>query len=250
MKVEKTRNVEPLKELDEQVYFEALKEKKIDELENEIALAGKSLTIPREIMELPIQAQTVLSFYNDKDYINAETGNKTYNNIVESYIASLDDTNWVEDIFEKFPFYDKEGKEIGYRTIVKPEKKTQYTLLKSKAISFWNEHNLNQVIDIYKQLMLGGRKREDMLKDAIVDDALFHPDDNYRLKSRAQAIKVMGMDKNVIMQGMDVWLKGGGKEFGAHMAKTLGIAGADLSKYVEDDSNEWNHSWQRIKEDI
>ena len=238
MKVEKARNVEPLKELDEKVYFEALKEKKIDTLENEIALAGKSLTIPREIMELPIQAQTVLSFYNDKDFMNEETGNKVYNNIVESYIASLDDTSWVADIFEKFTISDRDGNAVGYRTMVKPEKKTQYTMLKSKAISFWNEHNLNQVIDIYKQLMLGGRKREDMLKDAIVDDALFHPDDNYRLKSRAQAIKVMGMDKNVVMQGLDVWLKGGGKEFGTHMAKTMGIVGADLSKYVEDDGNE------------
>ena len=238
MKVEKTRNVEPLKELDEVTYFEALKEKKIDTYENEIALAGKSLTIPREIMELPIQAQTVLSFYNDKDYLNPETGNKVYNNIVESYIASLDDTSWVADIFEKFDVTDKEGNVVGYRTMVKAEMKTQYTILKSKAITYWNEHNLNQVVDIYKQLMLGGRKREDMLKDAIIEDALFHPDDNYRLKSRGQAIKVMGMDKNVVMQGLDVWLKGGGKEFGAHMAKNLGMPNADFSKYVEEDDNE------------
>lgn len=238
MKVDRKRNVEPLEELDETKYFEALKEKKIDTLENEIALAGKSLTIPKEIMELPIQAQTVLSFYNDKDFINKETGNKVYNNIVESYIASLEDALWIEDIFEKFDVTDRDGNVVGYRTVVKPEMKTQYTLLKSKAITYWNEHQLNQVIDIYKQLMLGGRKQEDMLKDAIIEDALFHPDDNYRLKSRGQAIKVMGMDKNVAMQGMDVWLKGGGKEFGTHMAKTLGIVGADLTKYVEGEDNE------------
>lgn len=238
MKVDKTRDVEPLKEFDETTYFNALKDNKLEEYENEIALAGNALMIPKEIMELPIQAQTVLSFYNDKDFVNKETGNKTFNNIVESYIASLEDAVWVEDIFEKFPVYDKDGNESGYRTMVSPDKKKEYTLLKSKAISYWNEFQLNQVVDIYKQLMLGGRKKEDMLKDAIVDDALFHPDDNYRLKSRAQAIKVMGMDKNVVMQGLDVWLKGGGKEFGKHMAQSLGIAGADFTKYVEEDENE------------
>jgi len=238
MEVNKQRNVEPLEELDNDTYFQALKEKKLDTYENEIALVGETLMIPKEIIELPIQAQTVLSFYNDKDYINKETGNKTYNNIVESYIASIEESSWVEDIFQKFPVYDKDGNETGYRTMVAPEKKKEYTILKSKAISYWNKNELNQVVDIYKQLMLGGRKREDMLKDAIVDDALFHPDENYRLKSRGQAIKVMGMDKNVVMQGMDVWLKGGGKEFGSHMAKAFGIASADLSKYIEGEQDE------------
>lgn len=238
MKVDKKRDVEPLNDMDQATYFEAIKEKKLETYENEIALAGSSLLIPKEIMELPIQAQTVLSFYNDKDFINKETGNKTFNNIVESYIASLDDTSLIEDIFEKYFVYDANGKETGYKTIVKPDMKKEYTLLKSKAISYWNEHQLNQVVDIYKQLMLGGRKREDMLKDAIVDDALFHPDENYRLKSRSQAIKVMGMDKNVRMIGMDVWAKGGGKEFGSHMAKQLGVSGVDLSKYVEGEEDE------------
>ena len=113
------------------------------------------------------------------------------------------------------------------------------TKSKNNSDTLTHLSNFSTNENMYKQIAKEyHKKRKDMLKDAIVDDALFHPDDNYRLKSRAQAIKVMGMDKNVIMQGMDVWLKGGGKEFGAHMAKTLGIAGADLSKYVEDDDNE------------
>lgn len=235
MKVDKAREVEPLKDIDEEVYFQALKEKNLDTYENEIALANGSLSIPKEILELPIQAQTVLSFYNDRNFLNKETGKPTYNDIIESYIASLDDTSWIEDIFDKIPVYDKDGNEKGYTTIVKSEEKQKYMLLKTKAISYWNNHNLNQMVDIFKTLMLGGRKQEDMLKDAIVSDALYHPDDNYRLKSRGQAIKVMGMDKNVQMQGMDVWQKGGGKEFGIHMAKALGIPSADLTPYIEDD---------------
>jgi hypothetical protein len=237
MEVNKKREVEPLKEFDEATYFTALKDNKLDTYENEIALAKGGLTIPKEILELPIQAQTVLSFYNDKDYINKETGRKTFNDIVESYIASIEDTTWIEDIFEKFDIYDKNDHVAGYKTIVKPEKKQQYTLLKTKAISYWNEQNLNMMVEIFKSLMLGGRKREDMLKDAIVDDALFHPDDNFRLKNRSLAVKVMGMDKNVQMLGMDVWQKGGGREFGSHMAKALGIKSADLSQYIEEDEN-------------
>lgn len=237
MEVHKKRDVEPLKDISDETYFTALKEGTLETYENEIALAKGTLTIPKEIMELPIQAQTVLSFYNDREYINPETGRKTFNNIVECYIASLDDTKWVEDIFDKIDVYDKDGNKTGYTTVVKSEQKQKYTMLKTKAISFWNEHNLNQMVDIFKSLMLGGRKREDMLKDAIVDDALFHQNENIRLKNRSLAIKVMGMDKNVAMQGMDVWLKGGGKEFGTHMAKAFGIASADLSQYIEEDND-------------
>lgn len=238
MKVEKQRTLEPLRELDKETYLDALKSNNVKEYENEIALLKDELAIPVEIMELPYQAQSMLSFYNDKSWINKETGSKTYNDIVESYIASLETTQWVEDIFDKIPVYDADGNETGYRTLPNPNKKHQYMLLKQKAISYWNNYNLSQMVDIFKKLMLGGRKQEDMLKDAIIDDALYHPDDNYRLRSRNQAIKVMGMDKNVQVLGQDVWIKGGGKDFGKHAANTLGISSLDLSKYVEEDDNE------------
>ncbi len=238
MDINKTREVEPLKDLDEVTYFEALKENKLDTYENEIALSEGALTIPKEILELPKQAQHMLSFYNDKDWINKETAKKSFNNIVESYIASLDDSSWVDEIFTRFDTYDKDGNIIGYGAIVNPEKKAQYMMLKQKAISYWNNNNLQQVVDVFKKLMLGGRKQEDLLKDSIIEDALYHEDDNYRLRSRNQAIKIMGMDKNVQMQGQDVWLKGGGREFGEHLAKTLGNIFQDNSGYVIGDDKD------------
>lgn len=238
MKVEKQRTLEPLRELDKETYLDALKSKNVNQYENEIALLKDELSIPVEIMELPYQAQSMLSFYNDKAWINKETGSKTYNDIVESYIASLEDSDWIETIFEKIPVYDENGNETGYRTLPNPEKKHQYMLLKQKAISYWNNNNLSQMVEIFKKLMLGGRKQEDMLKDAIIDDALYHPDDNYRLRSRNQAIKVMGMDKNVQVLGQDVWLKGGGRDFGKHASEKLGISSLDLTKYIEDDKDD------------
>ena len=232
LKVNKTREVEPLKDLDEQTYLKAVANKELDKYENEIALTQSALTIPHEIMELPKQAQYMLSFYNDRQWINKETGKKTYNDIVECYIASLEDSKWVEDIFEKFPAYNGDGKEIGYTTIVKPDCKPQYMMLKQKAISYWNEKNLVSVVDIYKKLMLGGRKQEDMLRDEIMENALHNEDDKIKLRYVKHAIDITGMNKNVALQGMDVWLKGGGKEFGEHMAKSYGIGNADNSKYL------------------
>ena len=233
MEVNKQRQVEPLKDMDETIYMEALKQGKLDEYENEIALSKGALQIPTEIVELPIKAQEMLSFYLDKDYENKITYRKTYNNIVESYIACLENQKFLEDVFIVEPVYDENGKMIRVSTKPNPDKKNIYLRLKQHAISFWNEHNLQQVVPIFKKLMLGGIKQEDMLKDAIVEDALYHEDTAYRMRNRTLATKVLGMDKPKEQSGQNVWLIGGGKDFGKHLAGFTGVKTFDISDIVE-----------------
>lgn len=233
MEVNKERKVEPLKDIDENNYFDILRDGKLEEYENEIALSKGALQIPNEIVELPIKAQEMLSFYLDKDYVNKITYKKTYNNILESYIACLDNHKMLEGVFEETIIYDEAGRAVGQTTKPNPEKKHIYMRLKQLAISYWNENNLQSVVPIFKKLMLGGIKQEDMLKDAIVDDALYHDDVAYRMRNRTLATKILGMDKPKAQVGQNVWLIGGGKDFGKHLANFTGINTFDISDIVE-----------------
>jgi hypothetical protein len=237
MEVNKQRNVEPLKDLDEIKYFDALKSGKLEEYENEIALSKGALSIPTEIVELPVKAQEMLSFYLDKDYVNKITYKKTYNNIVESYIACLDETKYLDKVFILNNIYDENGNLINVTTKPNPEKKHIYLKLKQHAISFWNENNLQSVVPIFKKLMLGGIKQEDMLKDAIIEDALFHEDMAYRMRNRTLATKVLGMDKPQAQSGQNVWLLGGGKSFGQHLAQFTGVKTFDITEVIESENN-------------
>jgi hypothetical protein len=223
MEIKKERQVEPLKDIDESIYINAIKDKTIEQYENEISLSEGALSIPKEILELPPKAQYVLAFYNDKDFVNKETGKNTYQNIVESYIAATEDTSYVAKAF----------KEVDGVMVPDAENKQIYMKIKQRAISFWNNNQLSQLVEVFKKLMYGGRKQEEILKDAIIDDALYHDDINIKIKSRNQAIKILGMDKNVQTMGQDVWLKGGGREFGKHLSGYLGNESYDLTKYVD-----------------
>lgn len=228
MEIKKERQVEPLKDIDESIYINAIKDKTIEQYENEIALSEGALSIPKEILELPPKAQYVLAFYNDKDFVNKETGKNTYQDIVESYIAATEDTSYVAKAF----------KEQDGVIVPNAENKQIYMKVKQRAISFWNNNQLSQLVEVFKKLMYGGRKQEEILKDAIIDDALYHEDINIKIKSRNQAIKILGMDKNVQTMGQDVWLKGGGREFGKHLSGYLGNDSYDLTKYVDAEFDE------------
>lgn len=232
MEIKKERQVEPLKDFDESVYRLAVKDMTLEQYENEIALSEGTLSIPEEITQLPMRAQYMLAFYNDRDFVNEETGKKTYQDIVESYIATLEDSSFVAQAFLEQEFNDGKGN-VFIKKVPNPANKQIYMRIKQHAISFWNNNNLSQLVDIFKKLLYGGRRQEEVLKDAILDDALYHDDLKFKISSRNQAIKVMGMDKNVQTLGQDVWLKGGGKEFGKHLASYLGNDGYDLTTYID-----------------
>lgn len=245
MDIKKERQVEPLKDFDENIYRAAIKDMTLEQYENEIALSEGTLSIPKEVTELPMRAQYMLTFYNDRDFVNEETGKKTYQDIVQSYIATLEDTTMVKKAFIEQEFNDGKGN-VFVKKVPNPEYKHVYMRIKQHAISFWNNNNLSQLVDIFKKLLYGGRKQEEVIKDSIIDDALYHEDANVRIRSRNQAIKVLGMDKNVQTMGQDVWLKGGGKEFGKHLSQYLNNDGYDLSSYIdaefeEADEDEWKN---------
>lgn len=233
MEIKKQRQVEPLRDFDDNTYVKAIVNKELEAYENEIALNEGALSIPKEILELPDRAQYMLAFYNDRDFVNEETGKNTYQNIVESYIATLEDTTFIKKAF----------KDVNGEIVPDSNQKQIYMKLKQHAISFWNNNNLSQLVDVFKKLLYGGRQQDEILKDAIIDDALYNKDDKVRMSSRNQAIKILGMDKNVQVLGQDVWLKGGGKEFGKHLSNYLGSSSYDLSQYIDvevgDETDEW-----------
>ena len=229
--VNKTRAVEPLRDIDEQGYVDALKDKTIDTYENEIAIMGGALSIPDEIMSLPIQAQQILAFYLDKDWVNGQSGRKSYRDVVESYIASLTDTDFLDDLYMDETRIGQNGEPYMVK-VVNPNEKHLYMKLKQYALSYWNNHKLSQYVNVWKKLLKGGVKDEDSLKDAIIDDALYHSDDNYRLRSRNQAIKVLGMDKNAEQGFHNVWVRGG-QDMAKHLAQYTGKSHLDNSKFVE-----------------
>ena len=241
MEIKKERQVEPLKDFDESVYRLAVKDMTLEQYENEIALSEGTLSIPEEITQLPMRAQYMLAFYNDRDFVNEETGKKTYQDIVESYIATLEDSSFVAQAFLEQEFNDGKGN-VFIKKVPNPANKQIYMRIKQHAVSFWNNNNLSQLVDIFKKLLYGGRRQEEVLKDAILDDALYHDDLKFKISSRNQAIKVMGMDKNVQTLGQDVWLKGGGKEFGKHLASYLGNDGYDLTTYIDAEFEETEES--------
>ena len=237
MVVNKERDVEPLREFDENTYKQAMKDGNLDEYENEIEMTYEILNVPNEILELPKQAQSMLYFYCDRQFKNPETGNKTYNNLFESYIASLKDKSIIQNVYVVENVRDDEGNIIDERVTVNPEALVTYNRLKTKAMSMWREYNIEPIVPIFKKTMLGGRKQEDMLKEDILEDALFSNDTKLKVKSRDQAIKILGMDKNVQMQQANIWKLGGGKELGKKIAETTGVKSFDNSHLLEEDEN-------------
>ena len=123
------------------------------------------------------------------------------------------------------------------KVVVDPKALVTYNRLKTKAMSLWREFNIEPIVPIFKKTMLGGRKQEDMLKEDILDDALFSNDVKLKVKSRDQAIKILGMDKNVQMQQANIWKLSGGKELGKKIAETTGVKSYDNSHLLEDDDD-------------
>lgn len=237
MVINKEREVEPLRDFNEETYKQALKDGNLNEYENEIEMTYEVLNIPNEIMELPKQAQSMLYFYCDRQFRNPETGNKTYNDLFESYIASLEDKSIIENVYKVETVYDENNQPIDEKVVVDPKALVTYNRLKTKAMSLWREFNIEPIVPIFKKTMLGGRKQEDMLKEDILDDALFSNDVKLKVKSRDQAIKILGMDKNVQMQQANIWKLSGGKELGKKIAETTGVKSYDNSHLLEDDDD-------------
>lgn len=205
----------------------------IKEVEPELIKAKEEgqLGVPNSFFELSIEEQSMLMFYLSSDFINPITGKRTHMNILHSYVTAYLSEEEIEKVWNIE--FDKKGKVTKFA--VKNPKK--YASLQASAISKFHQNPaMNQAWqDLIK--MTFGANPEDMVKQAILKDALEGETSSDRNTNRRMAIDILGLtqsDKDEA-QGVNIFLEGGGKELAEVFKNKNTIVTADDLEVEDDD---------------
>ena len=200
------------------------KNNRVKEVEPELVKAKEEnhLGVPNSFYNLDVQEQTMLMLYLSPDFINPLTGNRTHMNVLESYVATYLDEKEIEDIWEVVQKKDKR-----YVTQVKSPKK--YAQLKKNAVEAFSNPVLKETWNDMVRMTFGANP-EDMLKNAILQDALYAEKSSDKNANRKMALDIFKVSEKEQNNTLNVFVQGGGKE----MADVLRQAG-DEYVTTEDD---------------
>ena len=220
-------------------YIKGVKKQDLESIENEIAVMGNAIgNIPTEYMELPLQAQGLVIYYNDRQFKNQLTNRHTYQDIVESYIAVMNqkEVDWFSSKVGYLESHRNENDELV--TTFKVLDNLLWAKFKTNIMAYWKIYNLKSLVKTMRELQRGDLKDRELITTAIVDDALYNDDATIRIRSRQQAIKVLGMEKSANDNFTDVWNNKGGKVFAKITAEFTGNKTFDYDSLIVDIDNE------------
>ncbi len=234
----KERKVEWYEQVDEKAYVEYAREGKLDLIENEISLIEESLSLPSAFMSLDEQCQQILLLYLDEGLVEPYSGQPTHNNKFASFLMTYPNKRLLSEIFVKT--IERDINDDPYEVInVSPEKYSEYLKLKAFATSLWKQNALHQVVRPMRDVLkYDGFKAEEMLENAILDDALSNDKSNYTLRNRSMAIKIKGMEKQNSLQLFNVYLDKGGEQLNKRISQSSGNNAVDLIPSLNDESDE------------
>lgn len=180
----------------------------VKEVEPELAKAKEEnhLGVPSTFYQLNPQEQSMLMFYLSSDFVHPVTNKRTHMNILQSYIAAYVDDDDIEKTWEI-----KEDAE-GNRKMGKIKNSKRYAELQAKAIATFNQNPV--MMEAWNDLvkLTFGADPKDMIKTAIMKDALYADKPADKNANRKMAIDILGMDENTEGQSINIFLEGGGKE--------------------------------------
>lgn len=212
-----SRNVPPLEDYNTEKHLESVKKGEVELYENEYHLVEQMLALPKPFRELNELEQKMVLFYIDKDFIEPYSGKKTENNKFASFYASYDNQSVIKKIFkneEKVTGYDKYGNELKeiYR-VPDPEYRDLRMKLRTHASIIWNKSNLKEITKSMKEIIANdGYKDDEILENVIMADAISDKRDSFTMQNRRLAADIKGIKKPVGLQGINVFMVGGGKE--------------------------------------
>ncbi len=210
------------------------KKDRLGEVEVEVAKMKREnmLGVPSAFYELDKQEQGMLMFYLSSDFVHPLTRRHTHMNVVQSYVAAYLDDDEVFGIWEKVG-----DKETGfYAGKVKNYKK--YNALQIAAAERFNAKPMMKEAWEQMMQMSFGMNPEDLLKSAIMSDALYGNDYRDKNANRKMAIDILGLNKDTDIGGVNVFLDGGGKELVdvvAALTKDKTLVTQDDLEYVEEE---------------
>ena len=205
-RIKDTGNVTPSDYL--QVTNPKKKSNLVKEVEPELVKAKEEnqLGVPSTFYKLTPQEQSMLMFYLSSDFVHPITNKRTHMNVLQSYIASYVDDDEISKIWEVIETPNGETK-LGK---IKNYKK--HTELQAHAIQRFNQNPL--MIETWNDLvrMSFGAEPAQMIKTAIMKDALYSEETHDRNANRKMAIEILGMKEETQNQSVNIFLDGGGKE--------------------------------------
>lgn len=180
----------------------------IKDVEPELVKAKEEnhLGVPSTFYELTPQEQSMLMFYLSSDFIHPLTNKRTHMNILQSYLAAYVSDDDIEKTWEI-----KEDKE-GNRALGKVKNSKKYTELNTSAIQRFNQNPV--MMEAWNDLvrLTFGANPEDMIKTAIMKDALYAENQADKNANRRMAIDILGIADERNQQSINIFLDGGGKE--------------------------------------
>lgn len=233
-----SREVPSLEDYDTQKHLETVKKGEIELYENEYHLIEETLSLPKPFMELGELEQRMVLLYVDNETIEPNSGKKTENNMFISFLAAYPNKKVVKKIFKKedqIVDYTKDGEPIYEPVIVPDSEYTDLRLkLKKHATIVWHKSNLKEIAKSMRELVTNdGFKDDEILEQAIMSDALSDKRDSFTMQNRRLAADIKGIKKPVGLQGINVFLVGGGKESSENIVNVTGNEALDLIPKVE-----------------
>jgi len=206
-RIKETQNVTPSDYLT--VTNPKKKNNKAKEVEPELVKAKEEnhLGVPNTFYDLSIQEQSMLMFYLSSDFEHPITGKRTHMNIIQSYVSAYLDEDEIEKIWNIF--YDDDGNVEKIK--IKNSKK--YAELQQKAMMTFNSNP--KIKEAWNDLveMTFGAEPQELIKNAILQDALYAEQASDKNSNRKLAVEILGMnEKSDDSTSVNVFLHGGGKE--------------------------------------
>lgn len=234
--MDKKREVENLIDVADMDYAQVLKEKKVEEYENELSVIdGYSpfSNIPHEIAQLEEKAQYFLYYYLTGGIDVEGTGRNTKGNHLLSYIMTFD--NWkeiIEKLFLAEPKYElgNNGNEYLVGMTYKKKDPLLYAKWNMRAMSYWNDNSLHKHIKDFDIILNGKIDKNEELRRQIYEDAMYADDRVDRTNNRKMYIDISGMKQEKNNLVVNVYKAGGGEERSKALSKVTGISRYDISE--------------------
>jgi len=209
---------------------------KIDEgYENEAWVVEREMGFPESYMRLGEVEQRMMMMYME-DVREPMTGESTYGKVFTSWLYANRQEGGIRiptDLFIKVmdtAVDSKTGELVEVeKTVPNPDRMNLYLRLKARAFATWRQNNMHELVKPMREIFKNaGMKDEQILEQAIVDDALADDKSNYTARMRSLAVKVKGMEKNNALQMVNVYVEGGGNKLNRTIIEETGNDTYDL----------------------
>jgi uncharacterized protein YqeY len=184
------------------------KNNSIKEVEPQLVKAKEEnhLGVPSTFYLLTPQEQSMLMFYLSSDFVHPVTNKRTHMNILQSYIAAYVEDDEIGKVWEL-----KED-EHGNRKLGRIKNAKKYAELQTLAIQRFNQNPV--MMEAWNDLirLTFGANPEDMIRNAIMTDAIYAENAADKNANRRMAIDILSLGQDKQNQSINIFLDGGGKE--------------------------------------